>query len=61
MSTPAPSHLHVSDLILRGQKDIAIILFCGCWRINLAQGVAVLPCAEHQPAVLAAIGLKEEE
>ena len=37
-------------------QSFLTFITCGCMQINLAQGVAVLPCATHQEAVLGVIG-----
>ena len=37
-------------------QTIVKFLSCRCMQINLAQGVAVLPCVTHQEAVLGVIG-----
>lgn len=42
-------------------RGIAAILNCGCWKINLGEGIAVLPCKDHKPHVLAAIDGKFKE
>ena len=34
---------------------IGEIRFCGCWIVNLPQGLAVLPCKQHEVGVMRAL------
>lgn len=45
-----------ADIRLSQTQPLAKFLSCRCVRIDLAQGVAILPCATHQEAVLGVIG-----